>query len=217
MYSQVWHTWHASFEFTPWLIRVHTVTHSSVHRDSFSWLIPVCRMICWHATHDSTLSHLWDWTYSHVVYDIGMSYDTPYSSTYVIWHASHSWRASFVTCLIPVACLIPVTCLMTGLIWHAAFVRVYNRTCSSVQQDSMACDSWLIAVCDRTLSHRAGQMGKRRNTWTATHCNTLQHTATHCNTLQRTATHCNTLPELSTSMHISPPLHMWCYAHRCAI
>jgi len=32
-----------------------------------------------------------------------------------------------------------------------------------------------------------------RNTFTATHCNTLQHTATHRNTLQHTATHCNTL------------------------
>jgi len=29
--------------------------------------------------------------------------------------------------------------------------------------------------------------------WSATHCNTPQHTATHCNTLQHTATHCNTL------------------------
>jgi len=31
--------------------------------------------------------------------------------------------------------------------------------------------------------------------WTATHCNTLQHTATHCN---RTATHCNALQHSAT-------------------
>ena len=35
-------------------------------------------------------------------------------------------------------------------------------------------------------------------TYTATHCNTLQHTATHCNTLQHTAAHCNTLQHTTT-------------------
>jgi len=34
--------------------------------------------------------------------------------------------------------------------------------------------------------------------YSATHCNTLQHTATHCNTLQHTATHCNTLLHTAT-------------------
>jgi len=36
--------------------------------------------------------------------------------------------------------------------------------------------------------------------YTATHCNTLQHTATHCNTLQYTAIHCNT--QCNTLQHI---------------
>jgi len=44
-----------------------------------------------------------------------------------------------------------------------------------------------------------------RQAFTASHCNTLQHTTTHCNTLQHTATHCNTLQH--TAAHCSTLQH----------
>jgi len=42
---------------------------------------------------------------------------------------------------------------------------------------------------EKTLKDRL----KKKESYTTTHCNTLQHTAAHCNTLQHTATHCNTI------------------------
>jgi len=37
--------------------------------------------------------------------------------------------------------------------------------------------------------------------YTATHCNTLQHTAIHCHTLQYTTTYCSTIPRTAIHCH----------------
>ena len=42
-------------------------------------------------------------------------------------------------------------------------------------------------------SYHKDTMDPVRLSFTATHCNTLQHAATHCITLHHTASHCNTL------------------------
>ena len=43
-----------------------------------------------------------------------------------------------------------------------------------------------------------GWQAQARDSYTATHCNTLHHTTTHCNTLHHTATHCNMLQLTAT-------------------
>jgi len=51
--------------------------------------------------------------------------------------------------------------------------------------------SWVCRVS--TLQERATHCKTREKEYSATHCNTLQHTATHCNTLQYATTHCDML------------------------
>jgi len=58
------------------------------------------------------------------------------------------------------------------------------------------CACVCVRVCvergGRDCVYECGQARDReggRESVSATHCNTLQHTATHCNTLQHTATH----------------------------
>jgi len=88
----------------------------------------------------------------------------------------------------------------TETLQHAAtmygYVYVYMYTYAThCHFGTLWWNTFSAAHCN-TLQHTATHIylsSRWWNTFTAAHCSTLQHTAAHCNTLQHTATHCNTL------------------------
>ena len=60
----------------------------------------------------------------------------------------------------------------------------------------------LIRDVSFVISHSCQLVPWEGGTYTATHCNTLQHTAAHCSTLQHAATHCHILQH-----HCNPLQH----------
>jgi len=69
------------------------------------------------------------------------------------------------------------------------------------------------AVCCRVLFFTATHCNTLQHTVdTVTHCNVLQHTASHCNTLQHTAIHCSThLPNPERQKSYEPtPTCVYC-------
>ena len=92
-------------------------------------------------------------------------------------------------------CCSVLQCVAVQESWHTHTheqgEHVIGYVCCSVLQCVAVCCSIVlrcIAVCCSVMQYRNDgahvHMSKVRLSFTATHCNTLQHTATHCNTLQ---------------------------------
>jgi len=109
---------------------------------------------------------------------------------------------SYVTWLIHV-CNMTHSCKWHDIWMRAGCSRCQHRAPLCVWHDSFIHMTWLIHMRDMSNPFVTWLVHRGRDTLSATHCNTLQHTATrknrphriatHCSTLQYAATHCNTL------------------------
>jgi len=113
----------------------------------------------------------------------------------VIFHCiPHTDSAQCLSCVVMSRIHINQSCHIYMYMWHDLFISFITHL-HVMWHDSTATGPNSSCTCDKT--HLINTLFIYIS-YSATHCNILQHTATHCNTLQHTATYCNTLQHTAT-------------------
>jgi len=126
--------WHDSFTCVAWLVHMCDMTHSHAWYDAFAaineWVVkvmPEAWLICgykWHVRHDSFTCATWL-----IVNDMcDRTHSHVWHDSFISRTHSHAWHDSFISWLVTRCC------------WWAVWFP-------------FRCVTWLIHMCDMTLSH----------------------------------------------------------------